>query len=258
MAEVEPFPLGQYAVVARFYGTASDAVGGVYGEELVVLAEVSRVGTGLSMSWKTCAYRGAVFAPILLLPIRYAAVSPETFPERTLQLTVKGKMFSAAGDPSTIGYQEKADCTAHPERPWLTNGECTCPPSGTLLPTSPSDCRVIDSDEDGKPGFTVQFTGGTDNFAYNRALEGSQVVNGVISDEGLHTAELNSSVNTYQMACLHEPCSRGAATVCASPQNPVRFQLLAPRAQPWTCSDVMKVVDGSSELGIGPITSRGC
>jgi len=255
----EAFPLGQYAVLTRFYGTSAATGGGWFGEEALALAEVRRAGNGLSMTLQTCAYRGRLVVPLFPL-IDYTVLKPETFPARTLQLVIRGNTFSTLGEPSLIGYQELTDCPAgstqsHPDRPWLASGRCSCP-SSNLPPTSPSDCRVIDSDSDNEPGVTVQFNGGAENFAHSRMRDSSQLMFGVIAPDGHHSAQFAANFDNYQLSCAREPCSRGSAQVCPIAQNPVRFLPLEARA--WTCSEVVSAVDNSSQLGLGAITSPGC
>jgi hypothetical protein len=257
------FRVGKYAVLARFYGTSGTSNTGWFAEEMTVLAEVQRVGDGLQMIWKTCAYDGRVNVP--LFPwIDYAATNAEAaFPVRTLQLVLNGNTFQTLGGTSLIGYQEitQADCPvgstqSHPERPWLPGGACTCPDSSTLLPTSPYDCRVTDTDGDDQPGITVQWTGGTENYSRSRIKDTSQLQNGTIDRDGRHSAQLAANYDNYQLACDRPPCSRYGAVVCPIADNPVRFEPLADSVA--SCAEVLDVVARTNYLGLGRIDKQGC
>jgi hypothetical protein len=259
----EAFPVGKYAVLARFYGTSGTAGTGWFAEETMVLADVQHVGNGLQMSWKTCGYGGRANVP--LFPwIDYAATAAEAaFPVRTLQLAVNGNTFQAFGEPTLIGYQDIAakDCPAgstqsHPERPWLPGGTCNCPDSATLLPTLPNDCRVTDTDGDNQPGITVQWTGGTENYSRSRIKDSSQLQNGVIAADGRHTAQLAANFDNYQLACDRPPCSRYGVLVCPTTFNPVRFEPLEDKE--WTCAQVLDRIIGANYLGLGKINTQGC
>lgn len=255
----ESFPVGQYAVVARFYGAATNPGGGTFTEQMTVLADVHRVNNKLQMTWKTCAYDGRAF--ITLFPeINYAGVDATKFPVRTLQLAIDGNSFQTTGEASSIGYTELTGCPQggtqyHPDRPWLSGGRCDCP-SSTLLPTMASDCRVTDPDGDGEPGITVAWKGGTENFSHSRIRDSSQLLSGVIAADGRHTAQLSAAYDNYQLSCAREPCSRFAVRVCPPAQNPVRFFLL--EAKSWTCAEVVSVVQGRNQLGLGPLDAQGC
>jgi hypothetical protein len=255
---VETFQLGQYAVVARFNGASTPPGSGAFVEELVALVEVVREGTGLDMVWKTCAYRGRLSIP-LLPAVDYAVQRPETFPERKLQLIVRGKGFETVGPAALIGYEELSSCSAMPhlDRPWLAGGACSCTGS-SLPPTVPSDCRVLDSDGDMEPGFTVQFTGGTENLSRSRIRDSSQLVAGVIAPDGRHRAQYAANLDNYQLSCAREPCSRGSVKTCAVSENPVRFRPLASKASAWTCSEVVREVDDNNQLGLGLLSAPGC
>ncbi|HEX5659114.1 MAG TPA: hypothetical protein VFX59_18095 [Polyangiales bacterium] len=253
------FKTGKYAVLVRFFGNATTAGSGSFAEEFVMLADVARVNNGLQMSWKTCAYNGQALVP-LFPPLDYGGVDVSNFPERTLQLVLNGNTFSTLGNPSLIGYEELTNCPAgstqsHPERPWLAGGTCQCPTS-SLLPTLPNDCRVTDIDGDGLPGFTVGWKGGTENRSYSRIKDSSQLVNGLIAQNGEHRANLLPSYENYQLGCDREPCSRYPVQVCAPEKNPARFLPLEDKE--WSCADVVKEVENRGDLGLGQLMGTGC
>ncbi|MEY4515199.1 MAG: hypothetical protein RLZZ450_7321 [Pseudomonadota bacterium] len=261
------FAPGRYAVLARFYGSSAATGGGWFAEESVALVDVRRVpgSTGLTMNWETCAYRGQITVPLFPL-ISYAVLSPQTFPRRTFALTVAGTSFQAMGEPGLAGYEAlpasscpSGSAQTHGDRGWLTGGRCTCPTS-ELPPTAVDDCRVIDSDSDGKPGFTVQFTGGAENFSYSRMRDASQIVGGQLSADGRHTAQFVANVDTYQLRCAREPCSRGSTQACPVSKNPVRFLPLdaKPDGRDWSCSEAVAAVDASGLVGLGLPTQPDC
>jgi hypothetical protein len=257
------FPLGEYALLARFYGISLPAGTGYFGEEAIAKVNVQRVNGELQMSWTYCAYRGLLVVPLVLNNVSYAVLHPESFPQRTYRIELDGSSFQAFGDTLLIGYEDLANCPEgstqlHPERAWLSNGQCTCPSSTVLPPTLPSDCRVTDPDRDGKPGFTVQFTGGTENFSYTRIKDGSQILHGTIAANGHHTAQYSANSDTYQLSCAREPCTRASAQVCANDNNVVRFLPLPARAGEYTCQDVVNAVDNSAQIGLGMLSPSGC
>jgi hypothetical protein len=267
-ADCDPgFAPGRYAVLARFYGSAAATGGGWFAEESVAMVDVRPVpgSSSLTMDWETCAYRGQLTVPLIPL-ISYSVLSPQKFPRRTFALTVAGKSFEATGETALVGYEalQASTCPGgssqtHVDRSWLFSGQCTCA-SSELPPTAVDDCRVIDSDEDGKPGFTVQFTGGAENFAYSRMRDAGQIVGGQISPDGRHTAQFIANIDTYQLRCAREPCSRGSTQACPVPKNPVRFLPLVPKpdGKEWSCSEAVTAVEASGSIGLGPPTQPDC
>lgn len=255
------FASGQYVVVARFYGSAAASGGGWFSEESIALVDVQSVSGQPRMRWRTCAYRGQIVVPVFPT-ISYAVSSPESFPERTFDLTVSGDSFQASAPASLIGYETVTGCAAgtsqsHAERAWLFAGQCSCPNS-ELPPTLPGDCRVIDADNDGNPGFTVVFSGGTENASYTRIRESSQIVNGRLSPDGRHVAQLLSITDTFQLSCQREPCSRSSAQVCPAERNPVRFLPLAAKDLDWDCAGAVAAAENSGLIGLGVPTAPDC
>ncbi|HEY6878083.1 MAG TPA: hypothetical protein VI299_08680, partial [Polyangiales bacterium] len=232
---IEEFPLGQYAVVARFYGRAVAAVGGWFGEQSIALLDVQRTAGQLQANWKTCDFSGRFVLGVIPDTV-YRVVRPDLLPERTLQLVVDGRGFSMFGGPVPGGYEPLQDCSAasakvYTDRPWLPDGRCTC--SGDPSPpTTATDCRVIDSDGDGAPGFAMRSTGGFDNVANMRMYDGSNFVSGLIAADGKHTAQLQAAFDTYRLSCDHEPCMVSGGQLCPLGHNPTRFTKLSRTSTP--------------------------
>lgn len=126
-----------------------------------------------------------------------------------------------------------------------------------MPPTLETDCRVIDSDNDRAAGFTVQFMGGTNNRSRTRIRDTSQLLMGVVAPDGRHSAQYAAGLETYQLSCEREPCTRSPAQVCSLGDNPARFLPLPARASEWTCADVIDQVEKSGNIGLGPIAASG-
>jgi hypothetical protein len=117
---------------------------------------------------------------------------------------------------------------------------------------------VIDSDADGEPGFTAQFTGASENFVHSRIRDASQIVNGLISPDGRHSAQLVAAFDSYQLSCAVEPCNRSSVQSCELENNTVRFLPLPARGTEYACEDALKALDASAHVGLGPLNATDC
>jgi hypothetical protein len=254
--------VGDYAILARYFGWDTTGLGGSFSEEIVSLASIRSAADGkLTMTTHTCDHRGSADA-LVVAPIISRVVSPQALPPHHFDLEVTGDTFRTTGPAVPAGYEEvsAADCPAgtkknYPERRWLPGGECTCPTS-KLPPTQIDDCRVVDSDDDQEAGLTVEYKGGTENITRTRLRDSSQIVNGVIDAAGKHRAAFAADMGTYHLKCELSSCTQRAARVCAPEFNPVRFLPLATRAdaRAWTCEDVEREIDDTGQFGL-PVTT---
>lgn len=255
---------GRYAVLARFRGTATTSALGSFVEEIVALAEITRVpGEGLRMSWSTCEHRSRIQAP-LLPELRSRVQRPDKLPTRTFRVLSSAQGFETQAVPSTVGYEQLTEQSCPPGtlraqagRPWLSDGRCLCA-SSSEPPTDLRDCRVIDSDGDGQPGFTVEFPGFDD--AYSRMRDASRMVMGVIASDRRHRANFVGALDTYQLRCPNGPCTRASLSLCSPEQNPVRFLPLQMRADgaPWDCRQIVQELDVTGAFNLDPATGSGC
>jgi hypothetical protein len=95
-----------------------------------------------------------------------------------------------------------------------------------LLQTSVSDCRVLDSDGDGSPGVTIQFSGARGGQDYVRFRDQRQLAEGNLDPHGRHTGLWLENNDYYQLQCASGLCTRTAYRVC-KPEIP-RCSLRSP------------------------------
>ena len=194
---------------------------------------------------------------------------PTDYPTRFLLLKyAQGEFHTESMKPDFVGYSElpPAGCTPGkklprtPTQAWLSD-TCDCPANIQDLPESTSDCRVIDSDNDGKPGFTIQLNGTVNTNDYVVSRDFSQMVHGTIAANGRHRAAYLVNQDTYQVQC-DGSCTRGNFVNCQATANPVDFIRLVsrPDGAPVPCPDALKLVDDGMLFPTGtPVfPSSGC
>ena len=219
-----------------------------------------------TLTTQLCDDRGELTVAFAKTYIR--ASRPEKQPPRTFRLLYQDGAFQTIGDPSIIGYSEAAplDCApgrklpARSDQPWLRT-QCDCPTS-ELPPTSVTDCRLTDSDEDGHPGYTLQLSGFVQGQDYCRVRDASQLVNGQIAPNGRHSATLMRITDFFQLACEGNGCTRANGEACPGVMNVAEFAPLTPAggAAPASCSEVMRQVGAGVYYSDNPllIPSPGC
>jgi hypothetical protein len=260
--------LGQYAVIARFRGRDVAPELGWLSEEIVALAEITRDASSerLQMSWRVCEHRHTIISPFLPQGIDGRVLRPERLPPRQFELSLSGGTFRSSSDPQLAGYEPLtgSECPAgtkqsKPDRPWLPNGQCTCP-STELPPDRSDDCRVIDSDGDARPGLSVEYRGATVNQSYVRMKDQSQIVEGTIDAATReHRASYAWNSDSHQLACATGSCTRRSLQICPAKLNPVHFVPLSerPLREPWSCEHVMREVDERGLFRLEPPTAPG-
>lgn len=242
--------IGHYAILARYYGNERSSALGWFIEEQILLGEIADEQGTLTLRYSFCALGNTIHPPFLT-PVRGDLAKPEKLPSRKHVVSISDGAFSTLGAPMLVGYEDVSPTAcpankrvAQPDRAWLADGTCACP--GTEgLPTSSDDCRVIDSDADGKPGATARYSTGTD--AYVRGLDSSEFVQGVIRDDKRHTAGYRRIADVYQLECDKGTCTYADLVVCTAEKNAARFvPLESPPASgnaSWTCQDVLREIN---------------
>ena len=240
--------------------------------EFVVLAEIrlDQAKASLLLDTRLCQDRTDI--SVAGGPITTAILYPGLWPVRTYALHyAQGRFYTTSDAPLRVGFDPAPPAACTPggtlprrlEQVWNSDGTCVCPGSDAL-PTSASDCRVNDSDKDGRPGWTTQLTGPTGVTLESAVMQdASQYVNGTVASDGKHTAQYVSADTYFALACDSgsSGCSNGASSVCPPAQQPVWFVPLAARAvgDAWTC-DQVKAALKAGELfpNDKPIFPSGC
>lgn len=256
--------LGRYAVRAQFFGTDRNAMG-VITHETLYLADVTRdEQTGsLQLDLQPCADRGEVSASAGLVRFTVSVPQAERLPPRKLKLVLENGSFRTEGPPTPVGYtvEPPATCMAGREItrpnpvPWGTT--CVCPSDLEVPPTKPSDCRVIDADGDGEPGFTSRAIGAVFGGSSGiRTKDLTQLVKGVIADSGRHTAALRYSAESAFLTCGSTTCRNANLTLCEDRHNTVEFAplpALAPSGQAFQCRDVRAGIEAGELMPTKPL-----
>jgi len=248
------FAVGSYVVHARYYGVETSS-GFSYAEDNVMLGRVARDPRGgLTLAVQNCAnYSNAASGTGLGTTARI--VKLERYPERLFSLQVTGDVFQTTGPPTRAGYAQLKAGTCpvgtavpvmEPAPSWQSDGTCTCvsddaPPSGV------DDCRVIDSDGDGNPGFTVHWSGAVTRDLFSVRRDNSQLIEGKVSPNGHHSATFlprHEHVTLQAATGSTAPATGLAIRPCVSSvNNPVRFAPLgerSPSGAEWTCAEMLQ------------------
>jgi hypothetical protein len=132
-----------------------------------------------------------------------------------------------------IGYgPAPSSCTAgvtttqaQPEQVWLTNNTCDCPRTADV-PSSARDCRLTDTDPDGKPGYTFRANVGVYQYQFHVAQEQRlRLLNGYRVEDRLY-ADREFLETTQVVGCVIDgvtsrisDCQLGGALYCPSKHN---------------------------------------
>jgi hypothetical protein len=264
--------VGRYAMRRRFFGrsTASSVVG-TYVEDTLAKIDITAEGADkLLLRYNQCSsitnVRSLVLAPLVMRPLR-----PELYPERVLEVKVDGDSFHTIGEPHTIGYvrASPAGCSVgaklpSPEKQWVAGGSCTCSDPVTP-PTRDDDCRVVDNDRDGNPGFTSQLVGGglAPSEQYSRIKELSQYVRGAIdtSPAKKHSARYQVERDELGFKC-QGGCPSWGVQGCTEEHNTVFFEPIPARneaGEEFDCADIVKAAEARELLVNGePVFPADC
>lgn len=252
-AWAEPL-LGHFAV--RAYTLKEDSFGVRTRAEDISVAHFSfDPATGLTVSTKLCSSLAQNdFASITL-------TDPRQVPPRveTVLLNEKDQRWSTrAMAPLAIGFTERAPqpcagipgmmVATFPYQTWLGASECRCGAEGD--PPTKSDCRTLDPDNDGKPGFTFRFVpsvppfGPANIFAVSRST--THYTNGVVASDGNeHSANMTGGEEVYQLGCEPDGCMlpTSLGKYCPDSYNVarlVRRELSANSTELERCEDLLQ------------------
>lgn len=160
-----------------------------------------------------------------------------------------------------IGYGDtpsecRSGATLPRSEPWLTNGTCDCPRSEDT-PTSVRDCRVIDQEDDKKPGATFVGTLDSTVLPYRVAQEErAQFLNGYRRLDRLYADRVFDDT-THILECTINgkvaaptDCPSSVAKTCPSKYNKAE---LSPVPAGFTCAQV--IAQEQSSLFMLPLPS---
>jgi hypothetical protein len=249
--------LGRFAV--RSFTLKQDEANTVTRSEDTTVAEFTfSPERGLMVTSKLCRSRSKnALADLSLL-------DPTEVPERVESVLLDEKKLrwsTRAAVPLTIGFTEEppAPCSGvpgmtvdkFPYQTWINEATCRCGAPNDQ-PT-PGDCRVLDPDHDGKPGFSFSFVPYSVPllpsmiFAVSRST--THFTNGIVSADGLqHSANMAGGEEAIQLDC--EPV--GCATLgtlgryCPDSYNVaqlVRRELTPGSSSAERCQDLLDNVD---------------
>lgn len=237
--------LGRWAT--RVFYFSQDDFGTVSRAEQLAVVEFVGDGDSVVLNTELC------LSTIENTLSRMRLVDPSAVPVRTEQVRYSEveQRFRTEGPPLTVGYTREPPlpCTGQvgkqvpklPEQAWLVS---TCQCSTVVDDIEADDCRVVDPDEDEKPGLsyvlTVKATG-TSTTYYAAMTTSSHFVNGqVSSDGGVPTASVLADDTPFQFGCSPAGCldiaSLGKA--CPSPYTRTSFVRLAP-SETITCAELV-------------------
>ena len=247
--------LGKYAIRAQFYGHER-ATQGVLTHEILLLGEIVHDAERdvLQLDHQVCADRGEViYAQGPTVSAR--ALYPERLPRRRLDVIHDDTSFHTEGPPVLFGYEAAPPAACRPGRqiprpepvPW-GGATCTCPLSD-VPPTSASDCRVVDADGDGEPGFTVQVSGPVQANTSLRLKDMTQIARGKIDSRRRHTGDFVRAAEEGYLACPDSSCRGTSLSLCPEGLNPVEFAPLD-EDKSWTCSDIIREIEAGRLLPV--------
>jgi hypothetical protein len=225
----------------RFYGAdVSNFL--KYAQEIVALAEFKETAENeleLALDW--CDDHAVTVGG----PTRTEArmLYPLLYPRRVHTVEVQGDTFEAFSPPVNAGWMTQGCAvggTVASDAPWVS-GSCSCV-SATGTPTSPGDCRVIDSDNDEHPGFTVRWTGGIEVDNYVARTDLSQIKLGKIDAvKKRHEAQYFWSHDHRPLTCASASCTEPPPSRKCQNAASVDKALFAPveRAD-FNCDAVLK------------------
>ena len=242
--------LGQYAVRA-FVFKRDDIT--VTRAEQRSLVEFVAVGGGMQLRTTLCLFQSDNgVAQLMVLDPSHAPqrVEDVVFSEEDKRWgTTSSESFYlgyTAAPPSICDGKLGGSSVPHlPSQAWLSSTNCVCGLRND--PPTMDDCRVVDPDNDKKPGITFSFESSIPRSSYKLYYgmrSDSRYVNGVVGADGsVHTANLMSVENNYQFGCDPTDCAdiSKLGEICPPFFNPVRFKLLNPAAAPtagYSCADV--------------------
>jgi len=244
--------LGRYGVRARTF--SNDLPARVFGfqHEELMLAEIRADPADHTLkmtvelckhSWQLLSADGSTQDAMMLFP--------QLWPKRTYTVHHENGAFFTTGGSVAVGYDAAplTDCGGlakaprRAEQSWISGPECSCPQT-SALPIKPEDCRIVDTDKDGRAGVTVQQTSATGPIlGSTRIRDASQLQYGKVQPNGKHTAELLADVDYFVLSCdpAGTPCVNSGYVYCPANLQPVVFEPLSrePARAGWSCPDLV-------------------
>jgi hypothetical protein len=175
---------GRYAAQVFMFGDNGVSLTSI---KLRMLVDVEKSGDRLTMRTLLCesiatSHIGAV-----------RVIAPETLAPRGHRMLFAERTFATEALDVAQGFDPhrqpgcqngEASAPASPGQRWIVGGRCQC--ASDDLPKA-SDCRVLDSDEDGLPGYSLQLDGASgvrDTKIYGISVDSSRFVDMERRDDG--------------------------------------------------------------------------
>lgn len=236
--------LGQYAMQVHAYGYDGTLV---THSRRVMLAEIERDGDAYQLVTTSCLDVAtttlatmAVQNPARLAPMRHRLlIAGETFSTEPID---KAEGFLPALPPECADkLGERVPRLPHQD--WLGD---TCRCGGEIAPMR-DDCRVLDPDDDGNAGYTIEFKaslGGARRDLYAASVNESRLVQGGRrADDTLH-ALFDAKSGSAQLGCRPAGCAdlSGPVAWCPKEYSSVELMPLTDDALPpggWNCEAIL-------------------
>jgi len=241
--------VGSYA--ARQFSFSRDRFSIVSIFEELSLVQIVRVEGGAELHNKLCSLVAESSEDVLTL------LDPSGLPETTRRLTFDNAgRWGTDARPIGFGYdravpaacagKENQSIPKFPAQAWLTDS-CRCPSSADAAPRS-DDCRVLDPDNDKKPGLSYTdkgkpgaFIGSFINTTLHAVvLSRTHAVAGRVDSQGAHHAQVVTDEVAYQLSC--EPDCPQIADVgrpCTSEFNDLHLVPLPEQLQIKSCAELL-------------------
>lgn len=221
--------IGRYA--ARIFLYAYDGLLRPVSEELSLVV-IEPQGDKLVLKQQLCLYEGN-WQFLLEGNVRYR------YPESVrleAELKPTRRSFETLLTRFQLGFDPEpppgcsAGSMAPSDQPWH-QGACSCPRQPSAPPVDASDCRVLDPDDDGKPGVTFDAAISGTRLAYYAAQDVEvRYTNGYRIDDRLY-ANVESTITNSVFGCTRPDasngCTIGDAKSCPAEFNKIIFVPLA-------------------------------
>ncbi|MEY4508882.1 MAG: hypothetical protein RLZZ450_1004 [Pseudomonadota bacterium] len=243
--------IGSYAT--RQFSFSRDRLGIVSIYEELSLVQIVRVEAGAELRAKLCSQVASSTEDVLKL------IDPSGLSE-----TVRKVTFDDTGhwgtDANPIGYgydrpvpttcvgKENQSIAKSAAQVWLADGNCRCPSSADAAPRI-DDCRVLDPDNDKKPGLSFSDKGKPGALIgsfINSTLHAAFVsrthpVSGRVDSQGAHHAQVVVDEVAYQLSCEPDGCPQIAdvGRPCTDEFNDLHFVQLNEQRQVASCADLV-------------------
>ena len=191
-----------------------------------LLGEIAEAEGGLELSLQICDWESDYTSLGPAFTARATVDHVQSTPLRRLRLSFgPGCSWSAEPiAPAAWGYDPALQSTlcsaasgsAERSKPWLSGAACTCSPDPSAMPEDERDCRVVDADDDGEPGFSTTRQSNLlgDDVHHLAIRTASAFFQGRLDASGVHTA-LERRVEEI----VHLGCAPALTTVSCHDEN---------------------------------------